>query len=271
MSLANKSLSSWCLLWFIFPKVICRAGTGTWTEISMKRTAVVLMIGLILVAVGSDFASAAIWQSTSASLLYSSKDQSQTIITLDHASGWKYGDHFFFFDIVQPFDVDTHNYGEWHPRLSFGKMTGKNTGFGFVKDVLIATELNVGTGWRAYLYGVGFDLDIPHFKFFALNLFIRDDMTIADDSTWQISPSWNLPFVLAEARFEFLGFIDIAGPEGGGETHVLAQPQFLLDLGNFAGNPGNFYAGIEYQYWKNKYGIKDLDDKYVQIMGKWVF
>ncbi len=39
----------------------------------------------------------------------------------------------------------------------------------------------------------------------------------------------------------------------------------------FRENSEDIYAGIEYQYWKNKYGIKDIDESYVQFMGKWVF
>jgi len=219
---------------------------------------------------------AADWSSTAACLLYGSgyqmtASEDQTILTLEHASGWTYGDNFFFFDIGQPFDMDTTVYGEWHPRLSLGKMTRRNMGFGFVKDVLIATELNVGEGWRAYLYGVGFDLTIPHFQFFALNLFIRDEIPFDASPTFQISPSWNLPFTLGSARFEFRGFLDYAGSHGDGVAHLLMQPQLLLDLGHFSSRSDKLYAGIEYQYWNNKYGVDGVKDNLVQIMGKWVF
>lgn len=258
----------------------------------MKRMAITLMIALALVALVSGLAQAAIWSSTSVSALYGTKnqavvwdpavaglvgqDQNMTIITLEHASGWKYGDNFFFFDIAEPFANHADIYGEWHPRLSFGKMTGSNTSFGFVKDVLIATEINVGTNWRAYFYGLGFDLDIPHFSFFSINFFLRneyDNITgdMTDYSTFQISPSWNIPFTLGEARFEFGGFLDYAGSDGDREANLLTQPQLLLDVSSLKGKPGNLYLGIEYQYWKNKYGIKDIDENYVQFMGKWVF
>jgi nucleoside-specific outer membrane channel protein Tsx len=253
----------------------------------MKRMAPTLVVTLALLALGSGLAQAAIWSSTSASVLYGTKnqavvfdaeanapvgmDQDRTIITLEHADGWKYGDNFFFFDIAEPFANESGIYGEWHPRFSFGKMTGSNTSFGFVKDVLIATELNVDSGWRAYLYGLGFDLDIPNFNFFAINFFIRDDMTIKDESTFQISPSWNVPFSLGSAKFEFGGFLDYSGAEGDGEYQLLTQPQLLLDVSALQDKPGNLYLGIEYQYWKNKYGIKGIDENYVQFMGKWVF
>ncbi len=238
----------------------------------MQKTVLLLVIVLL----GTGPAGAAQWSSTSVSILHGSgyelaSREEATILTLDHASGWKFGDNFFFFDVFEPFANDTHIYGEWHPRLSFGKMTNRNAGFGFVKDILIATELNVGEEWRAYLYGLGLDLDIPHFSFFALNFFIRDDMTRADSSTFQISPSWNLPFTLGTARLEFRGFLDYAGAEGGGKANLLTQPQLLLDVGNFSGKPGNVLVGIEYQYWWNKYGVDGVEESVVQFMGKWVF
>ncbi len=242
----------------------------------MKLKSGFFFIALVCLSLGSAPTQAAHWSTTSVSFLYGSgyqlaSSEEATIITLEHASGWKYGDNFFFFDIFQPFDMDTGIYGEWHPRFSLGKMSGSNLGFAFVKDVLIATELNVNKEWRAYLYGIGFDLDIPYFNFFAINFFIRDDRTIDDDSTWQISPSWNVPFKLGAAQFEFGGFLDYSGAEGDGKYQILAQPQLLLDVSNFADKPGNLYVGIEYQYFKNKYGVDGVDDNFVQFMGKWVF
>jgi nucleoside-specific outer membrane channel protein Tsx len=247
----------------------------------MKKSVKIILLSLVLLTFGTGSALAAIWSSTNMQLLYGSgyelaSSEDATIITIEHASGWKYGDNFFFFDIWQPFDKDTNIYGEWHPRFSLGKMTGSDMSFGFVKDVLIATELNVerftyGAGWRAYLYGVGFDLNIPHFDFFAINFFIRDDMTIADDRTFQISPSWNIPFTLGELRFEFGGFLDYSGAEGDGEAQLLTAPQLLLDVSNFKGSPRNFYIGMEYQYWKNKYGVDGADESVAQLMAKWVF
>ncbi len=242
----------------------------------MKKIPGSLFIALACLTLGSAPSLAAIWSSTSASFLYGegyqlASSENATIITIEHASVWKYGDNFLFFDIFQPFDLDTGIYGEWHPRFSLGKMAGKDMSFAFIKDVLIATELNVAQEWRAYLYGIGFDLDIPHFNFFAINFFIRDDMTINDDTTWQISPNWNVPFTIGAAHFEFGGFLDYTGAEGDGKYQILTQPQLLLDVSNFSGKPGNFYAGIEYQYFKNKYGVDGLDDNLVQLMGKWVF
>jgi nucleoside-specific outer membrane channel protein Tsx len=223
---------------------------------------------------------AADWSTTSVSFLHGTDHKlvggsDQTIMTLEHASGWKYGDHFFFFDSYQPFADGTTIYGEWHPRLSAGKLLQRDLRFGPVKDVLLASEMNLGQDVRIYLYGVGFDLDLPHFAFFTLNVFIRDDKNIDDEATYQISPSWSLPFALGNAHFDFTGFVDIAGEEGLAGANILAQPQLLLDLGHFWGQQRRLYAGVEWQYWDKKFGVDiaglDSEENFAQWMVKWVF
>ncbi len=247
-------------------------------EISMKRTTRIFLMVLALMVAGSCTAFAAQWSSTAVSFLYGSgyeltSEEDASIMTLEHASGWAYGDNFFFFDVFQPIDDGTGIYGEWHPRLSFGKMFGKDMSFGPIKDVLIATEVNMSNDWRALLYGIGFDLNIPHFNFFSINFMIRDSQgafTTPDETTFQISPAWNVPFDIGSMKWSFGGFLDYYGAEGDGDAEMLAQPQLLLDVGNFSDKPGNLYVGIEYQYFMNKYG-SDIDESLVQFMGKWVF
>lgn len=243
----------------------------------MKKMTRLFIITLVLLVATSGAALAGIWSSTSMSMLYGSgyeltSSEDATIMTLEHASGWAYGDNFLFLDIFQPFDNDISQYGEWHPRLSFGKISNSNMGFAFVKDVLLATEINFGNENRAYLYGLGFDLDIPHFSFVSLNVYIRDNPSIADATTYQVSPAWNVPFDLGGTKWTFGGFLDYTGSEADWqEDQILFVPQLLLDVSNFSGSPGNLFVGIEYQYWKNKYGVDGVDENVVQMMAKWFF
>lgn len=45
-----------------------------------------------------------------------------------------------------------------------------------------------------------------------------------------------------------------------------------MDLGEALGNEaGNFFVGIEYQYWQNKLGNKDVDESTVQLLTVWNF
>jgi hypothetical protein len=42
-----------------------------------------------------------------------------------------------------------------------------------------------------------------------------------------------------------------------------------VDLGNFWGSPGKLETGIEYEYFHNFLGIKDLDVNHPQYVLKW--
>nr|MDA3798753.1 hypothetical protein [Kiritimatiellia bacterium] len=86
---------------------------------------------------------------------------------------------------------------------------------------------------------------------------------------------WSVPFEIADVRFVFRGFLDWIGEEGDAPQEVLAQPQLLLDLGNFWNKPDRLFIGAEYQYWHNKFvfGREDVfqDENCLQGMVRWVF
>ena len=52
-------------------------------------------------------------------------------------------------------------------------------------------------------------------------------------------------------------------------TFLLAQPQLLLDLGNLWGAKDKLFAGVEYQYWHNKFGVDGVDESLPQVMLLW--
>jgi nucleoside-specific outer membrane channel protein Tsx len=238
---------------------------------------------LPLAAVEEARAGSAVWQETDLEYLWggnfkslqtkTSKDNSRSTITVEHADTWKYGDNFFFFDVTNPEinrnGAKTSIYGEISPRLSIGRITGTDLSTMFIKDVLLAGTLELGAGFHNYLYGVGLSLKIPKFNFADLDLYVRND-TQRSGVTWQVTPDWQVPFEIGNASFLFEGFTDIAGSESGSAFNVDAQPRLLLDLGKFWSKPGNIYGGTEFIYWHNKYGIKGVDEYAPQVMLKWV-
>ncbi len=224
---------------------------------------------------------AAEWSSTNLQYLYGANfelgDGSRGTITLEHVSGWTYGDNFFFLDITNPVEEKTRAtsvYGQWNPRLSLSKLTGTGISAGPIGDLLITGELGFGGGVREYLYGAGLDLKLPGFAYFAINFWVRDDASI-DGITYQISPYWMLPIDLGPVKLQFGGFLDFAGPEGEGESRkesfLITQPYLLLDIGNFAKSPGMLFMGVEYAHWTNEYGIKGINENVPQAMVKWIF
>lgn len=241
----------------------------------------------LLLGIAAPSVSAADWSATNVQILHGTQyadtggidDKVKTVFTLEHANGWKYGDNFFFLDASNPTATGTAHYAEFSPRFSLGKITGKSLSFGVVKDVLIAGTWEIGDGVRAYLAGIGFALDLPKFTFADINFYLRqshrDFAAESTDTGAQVTIDWLLPFDVAGLKFAFEGFADYAWGEDGGSVpkadNLIAGPRLLLDVGNFVGAPGKVQVGVEYQIWRNKFGIDGVDEDVPQIMAKWIF
>ncbi|WP_020674880.1 DUF5020 family protein [Geopsychrobacter electrodiphilus] len=247
---------------------------------SLSLFTTVLMLTTLLMVCGttSAFAGSAQWQTSNVELLlgsgYKLGDDTRTTLTFEHANGWKYGDNFFFLDVVNPMRDGVHStndlYAEFSPRLSLSKISGKKIAFGFVKDVLLASTLEMGEYSHNYLYGVGFSLDLPKFAYADINIYVRNNPN-QDGQTYQITPVWALPFTVGSAKMLFEGFADIAGSEGNTKFNIDCQPRLLLDVGNFWQAPDSLWVGVEYMYWHNKFGVDGANESLPQAMVKWVF
>ena len=207
----------------------------------------------------------------------------QSIITVTHADGWTYGRNFFFMDTLftedgQPSQINL--YGEAYSTFSLGKISQRNLSFGIFKDFGITGGVNLGermdsspSGFRAWLYGMTIDFDLPGFEYFNVD-FLRQRVTEPLDmgTSWQFTPVWKLPFQILGSHWSLEGFADIiTRKEHHAASQFLAQPQLRLDLGDFFDHGNQLYLGIEYQFWYQKYGIKGLNDHVPQILVVWKF
>jgi nucleoside-specific outer membrane channel protein Tsx len=197
-------------------------------------------------------------------------DHQQWRLRFEHVSKYRYGDNFFFFAVQNPTAAGTNIYSEFAPRLSFSKISNKRVGLGFIKDTLLAGQLNYnGIGTRVYLYGIGFDLSIPYFKFFQLNFYRRKNPTFSD-GTFQITPVWLLPIKLGRFNLTYNGFLDYTGSENHLKTHLLSRSQLLADLGELTGKAKNtLYLGPRFSYWRHKRGISGENDRVLEFMLQW--
>ncbi|MGE0483017.1 MAG: DUF5020 domain-containing protein [Gammaproteobacteria bacterium] len=197
-------------------------------------------------------------------------------LTLEHASGWRYGDNFVFLDTTRRDDVGVEAYGEWWTRLSLGRTTGAALAAGPLRDVLLVGGITAGSepegdAFKAFGLGVGFDLDIPHARFLTLNVvaFKNEDV---DSTGVQVTPAWAVPFTIGTLHFEFRGFLDWVSRGGSGRrAYVHTQPQLLLDLGRLLGRPAALHAGIEYWYWHHKFGIAGVEEHAAQAIVSYAF
>ena len=217
------------------------------------------------------------WQSNSVSALYGKgfevEPDTHETLTFEHTSNWKWGDIFLFVDTYWFAGEKTASQGnnaiytEIAPRFSLGKLTGKDLSFGPVKDVLIATSFDLSIqdkdgydNMYTYLVGPGFDLNFKGFDYFTLNVYYRipDDGDTANGQ-WQITPGWSytMPFLNSSVIFD--GYIDwVVNAKGNNSSDFHFNPQIKYDLSpHFGLAPKKLAAGIEYDYWKNKFLIKD--------------
>jgi len=198
-------------------------------------------------------------------------DSQRLTVTYEHVNGWRYGENFLFVDIVERDDIGIEAYGEWYPRLSLGKMTNRDISFSIIKDFSIVGGINAGSEpsrdpHKAYLLGGGIKLDVPYFDFLNLDVYAYKSDNV-ESYGFQITPFWKIPFNIGKVNFIFHGFVDYAS-EGatGGKAYILTQPQLLLDLKKTFGIKHNVFIGIEYTYWRNKFGINNVDEESAQAM-----
>lgn len=217
------------------------------------------------------------WQDTSLSYLYGTDfkvdPQKQHTVTIEYANGWQYGDTFFFVDFsrsandekfVGPDSGPTKNshYLEFSPRFSAGKIFNTDLSLSFISDLLLATNVESGIHADSSInVGPGIDMKVPGFNFLQLNLYYRFSDS-GDSDGWQLTPVWNTSFAIGDSEIVFDGFIDwVFSAENKGEGYepnLHFNPQLKYNLGRAIwGESQNLYVGIEYDYWKNKYGIQD--------------
>jgi len=221
---------------------------------------------------------------------FSQQKANATIYSLQHASGYKYGDNFFFIDFTKDDRDDGFQdgdyYGEWYSSFSLGKITGKEFSFGAIRDVSLVAGVNVAGDAKVmkYLPGIKLHWDVPGFNFLTTSFtsYIDDSSGVAkqgapmETDSWMFDMAWGYPFTIGEQRFHFTGhmeFIDGRRNELGGEVKswILAQPILVWDLGYALGNqPNNLMLGVEWQYWRHKLGT-NTSESVPQLHLEWMF
>ncbi|PJG44096.1 ion channel protein Tsx [Acinetobacter tandoii] len=246
----------------------------------MKLTQIAATCAL---ATAATFTQAApIWQDFSITGLYGEdyqlierKDE-QTTVTFEYTAKLKYGDFFAFADRTNN-DVDgNQTYFEASPRLSLGAISGQKLELGPIKDVLVATTWEGGTGgadgkgFNNYLYGVGVDLAIPYFQYAQVNLYKADNEKQDDD--YQMTLVYGVPFKLGSEDFLVDGFLDWSTAEE--KEHASEMnwtTQWKWNVGKHISPETRLYLGAEWSVWNNKYSIKGKDENNVSALIKYHF
>ncbi|MEX0771633.1 MAG: hypothetical protein WEB89_08855 [Balneolales bacterium] len=193
-------------------------------------------------------------------------------VTPVHSGSYGIFEQYFFVDLYYETNTgETSAHTEWYPKVSLGRASGQNIGAGPLNDVLIGAGINADLGtdndsW-VWLVGPVWNFTIPGFDNFQLETYYYKQDGGGNDfeGTYQITPSWDIPLPVSEQlQFRLTGFADFIGDRGPGQSQVITQPQFLLDIGNLWGNPGTIFAGTEWQYWHDKGGVEGVTESVPQ-------
>ena len=255
------------------------------TASSLRR----LSAAFTLFAIGGGIAQAADWSDTAISWRagsdfrepFNPKDIKKNIFALTHASGYAYGSNYFNVDFLSS-DRDDANAQEayvlYRHTLDLGKVSGKEFKFGPVRGL----GLTAGFDWntkndhsydskkRMLVAGPTLMIDVPGFLNVSLLLLKESNAPYNKFSSTatprydykthvMLTAAWSIPFGKLPLAFE--GFANYIASKGTNEFGGATGPetnfdgQVMLDVGAATGaTPNKFKIGLEYQYWRNKFG-----------------
>jgi len=220
---------------------------------------------------------------------FNNRDIGKHILNLSHVSGYKYGTNFFNVDFLFSDKDDPANaapnaegaheaYVVYRHTLDIGKVTGSDLKFGFVRgvgatlgfDINSKTDAGYNSKKRMIVAGPTLMIDVPGFLNVSLLALWESNApcntfagTCVPRYDYKVHPmlnlAWGIP--IGKSPFSFEGFANFIGSKGtnefGGPTkhEINIDMQIMLDVGKVTGGPaGKFKVGLEYQYWKNKFG-----------------
>ncbi|MBP6006585.1 MAG: outer envelope protein [Rhodoferax sp.] len=219
---------------------------------------------------------------------FNSKEISKNILNFNHVSGYKYGSNFFNADLLLSDENDPSSKGAssgaqevyvvYRHTLDLAKVTGKDFKFGPVRgmgavvgfDFNTKTDAGYNSKKRMLVAGPSFMMDVPGFLNIGLLALWESNAPYSTFSgvatprySYDVHPMlnlvWGMPVPGVPLSFEgFANFIASKGKnefgvESASETNI--DMQVMYDLSGVMGaKPKTFRVGLEYQWWKNKFG-----------------
>jgi len=212
----------------------------------------------------------------------------KNIVDLNHVSGFKYGTNFFNVDYLMSDSKDPAGAGSnngaaetyivYRNTLDFDKTIGgkyefgpvRNMGFTWGFDINSKTDAGYNSKKRMFVAGPTFMVDVPGFLNVSLLELWESNApynTFSNTSTPRYSykthpmltAAWGIPLG-KDSPFSFEGFANFIASKGkdefGGDTaaETNIDMQVMYDVSTLYGGKGTFKVGLEYQYWKNKFG-----------------
>jgi len=210
-------------------------------------------------------------------------DIKKAIVSLTHADGYKYGMNFFNVDFLLSDHNDPGNgipgnagaqevYAVYRHTLDIGKVSGSDIKFGPVRGVGVTGgfDLNTkndayGSKKRMFVLGPTLFVDVPGFLNISALLLDESNAPQAISTRYHyknhaaveadfgigigslpLSLNGYALWIASKGKNEF-------GGDTAAETHLDAA--LMWDVGTTFGGPKHtFLVGLEYEYWRNKFG-----------------
>lgn len=227
---------------------------------------------------------AADWSDTSVGVRYGTQfqepfngqDIKKTIVNLTHVSGSKSGTDFFNVDLLNSDKVDNNAqeaYVVYRHTFDLGYYLGREIKYGPVKgwgltagfDWNTKNDPNYASRKRMLVVGPTASLDVPGFLNVGVYALWESNFPkgIADRYSYDVHPalsaSWGIP--LGTSGFSYEGFLLWIAAKGKDEFGNGTAPelnfdsQVMYDASGWVHAPkGKFKVGVEYQYWRHKFG-----------------
>ena len=247
---------------------------------SIKKPLTCALVAIAALGAMSSSQAKMLFGGTSISALYGTDyelvpEETLTTMTLEHASTHTWGGVFFFVDRHQGKEDGNgkefkETYGELAPKLKLATFDNS-----FIKQVNLAGQYEFGSNSSGfsqdnYLVGLGVDLNvpIPGMKYASASLYHAfNDKDNADDQQITVTYGWE------KNNFVVDGYIDYAfnSEDDSVKNNIHINPQIKYNLQEVLGIDNRLEVGMEYSYWKNKYGIDGVDQNAASALIKYHF
>ena len=218
----------------------------------------------------------------------------EAALNISYANAYTYGSNFVSLDLENFGHQDPANiigyqgqkatsssmefYGVFRTTLSGNALTnskkfaiGPFSDIGFEVGADICTQDDVFASYkRMVVAGPQFSIAMPK-GFWNVSLHISKEWNTdayapkgatSFDAVPELETAWLYPFSVGSVPVKFTGFLNVVAPTGRGDpgeakagTEILAHPKLMVDVGALmGGKPGQFDAGVGYEYWYNKFG-----------------
>ena len=220
---------------------------------------------------------------------FNPNDIAKNIFNLGHASGYKYGSNFFNVDLLLSDSKDPSSatsddgahevYVVYRTTLDLEKVTGSSLKFGPVRGVGVTggfdfnnkTDAGYNSKKRMLVIGPTLMFEVP--GFLSASLLLLDESNAPYNTFTGVSTpryhyknhamlalAWGIPIPVGEG-LSFEGYANFIASKGKDEFGAETAPetnidmQIMYDVGAAMSSAKNtFKVGLEYQYWKNKFG-----------------